>query len=340
MSDYFSNRYRYAQNYITDFERHIEQMRDDLKFHIKETGTRERYHGFNQSYHDLLRFDMLSRGGQELPERKDIHHIDRLEQLSSSLVQLLSTARHNAKQRYNSQDTVHSPANDRFWTHMNSREFENRQEKHQAFAFNPNHRACVEVKRRERHNKVERRRRSIINERITEIRNLLPEDINRATLGRKSVVLKEAIDYIKQLQKVIANVHQLEDKMETICSDVNTISEKLERLEMQTAGTVPTHNKQNIKTSESFENSNVSSDTAMTYEYIDGDEKSILSLPQHIFQENTTSSFDLDDVWDDIRTSLSVDTSISLQSSLGLEFDEQSYILSDTDIASDVGMVT
>ena len=55
-------------------------------------------------------------------------------------------------------------------------------------------------KRREKHNAVERKRRDNINERIQELGLVIPDCANEPENTHKGVILRKAIDYIRELQ--------------------------------------------------------------------------------------------------------------------------------------------
>ncbi|XP_060556579.1 transcription factor EC-like [Ruditapes philippinarum] len=85
--------------------------------------------------------------------------------------------------------------------------------------------------KKESHNKVERRRRSIISDRIKEIKCLLPEHISRGVCQKKGSILQEAICYIKTMQSDLSRVQQLEEKIREMDKHIKKLNTRVERLE-------------------------------------------------------------------------------------------------------------
>ncbi|KXN70862.1 HLH-domain-containing protein [Conidiobolus coronatus NRRL 28638] len=65
-------------------------------------------------------------------------------------------------------------------------------------------------RRRESHNAVERRRRDVINDRIQELANLLPQNSIPAHKFNKGTILTQSVNYIKYLQDVLKQ-HSIDD---------------------------------------------------------------------------------------------------------------------------------
>ncbi|XP_060567778.1 transcription factor EC-like [Ruditapes philippinarum] len=88
-----------------------------------------------------------------------------------------------------------------------------------------------EKSRRETHNRVEKKRRSFINDKITELRNMLPEYIDRSLCNGKGSILKQTVEYIKKLQRDQEKTKLLEIKVSELDAEFRKIAARLERIE-------------------------------------------------------------------------------------------------------------
>ncbi|XP_045182225.2 transcription factor EC-like [Mercenaria mercenaria] len=86
--------------------------------------------------------------------------------------------------------------------------------------------------KKDMHNKVEQRRRTNINDRITELRTLLPENIGRTSSQKKGLILKESVDYIKKLKSDLCRLNHLEDQMKETNIEVQKLGFKVKHLEL------------------------------------------------------------------------------------------------------------
>ncbi|XP_060567793.1 transcription factor E3-like [Ruditapes philippinarum] len=90
-----------------------------------------------------------------------------------------------------------------------------------------------EKRRKESHNKVEKKRINVINDNIRELGNLLPEDAKRRSKQRKGLILKESVDYIKKLQKEHDVVQGLQKKIDDVYNEIEKLSTRLQQVELR-----------------------------------------------------------------------------------------------------------
>ncbi|XP_060570827.1 transcription factor EC-like [Ruditapes philippinarum] len=91
-----------------------------------------------------------------------------------------------------------------------------------------------EKKRKESHNRIEKKRMAYINEKISELESFLPGNAKRRSRQRKGLILKESIDYIKQIQQEQTFIQQrLQDKIEDTDNAIKNLLYKLQQVELQ-----------------------------------------------------------------------------------------------------------
>ncbi|XP_053402621.1 transcription factor EC-like [Mercenaria mercenaria] len=182
-----------------------------------------------------------------------------------------------------------------------------------------------ERQKKEIHNKIEKRRRWLINEKITELGNLLPDNINRASGLKKGSILKETVEYIKQLRKDQGRVHRLEKKMGETCLEVKQLAHRLEQWEIRMATKGANSGGTGHLQDETYENQDINNsltaEPAKTREH-----------PSPILQDTpldmlATESEMMDPapVWDDESSKFSADAIISLPLIAGVDINDMDY---------------
>ncbi|XP_060588216.1 microphthalmia-associated transcription factor-like [Ruditapes philippinarum] len=154
---------------------------------------------------------------------------------------------------------------------------------------------------------VERRRRNVINTRIIELRNLLPDHIDRASCKKKGSILKESIEYIKQLREDQKRIKCLQDRIYETEITIFQLVDKFEQLESQISNNI-TKNEDNEAiisgTSEQSDVVTVYAEDDNVCEQESQSSRSEIARPEQV-------GHDLNQIWVDISTAL---TSVSTMS--------------------------
>ncbi|KAI1293844.1 Transcription factor E3 [Halotydeus destructor] len=100
--------------------------------------------------------------------------------------------------------------------------------------------------KKDNHNKIERRRRYNINDRIKELGTLLPKedsryyDIVRDLKQNKGTILKASVDFLKCLKKEVTKIPDLEKKHKDLESENRRMMQKIQQLEQQIVSSLRT----------------------------------------------------------------------------------------------------
>ncbi|XP_062569830.1 transcription factor EC-like [Saccostrea cucullata] len=90
-----------------------------------------------------------------------------------------------------------------------------------------------EIKKRDKHNTIEQRRRENINNRIKELGTLLPPTIHPKLKTCKGSILKASVDYIKELQKSRETLIEVESNIKAMKARNQKMLMKIFQLELK-----------------------------------------------------------------------------------------------------------
>ncbi|XP_060567771.1 uncharacterized protein LOC132726472 isoform X2 [Ruditapes philippinarum] len=162
------------------------------------------------------------------------------------------------------------------------------------------------------HNLIEMRRRNFINNRIIELRNLLPDHIDRASCKKKGSILKESIEYIKQLRQDQERIKCLHDRICETEITISQLADKLEQLESQISNNNTTRNDDTDMmmsgASEQSENVKVYAED----DSVSGQESySSPESPRSEIPQIEQVGHELNQIWVDLSTAVASDSTMS-----------------------------